>query len=68
MALPIASIPVLTGEVAQRFEAETQANYEKCLNRSPEEEEAVRDDMTEEWQSLKKYLKTLDWVEDEFLI
>ena len=26
MALPIASIPVLTGEVALRFEAEAQAN------------------------------------------
>lgn len=33
MALPIASIPVLTGEVARRFEAEPQANYEKFLNR-----------------------------------
>ena len=43
MALPIASIPVLTGEVAQRFEAEAQANYEKFLNRTPEEEKAVRE-------------------------
>ena len=43
MALPIASIPVLTGEVAQRFEAEAQANYEKLLNRTPEEEKAVRE-------------------------
>ena len=34
MALPIASIPVLTGEVAQRFEAEEQANYEWYINRS----------------------------------
>ena len=33
MALPIASIPVLTGEVAQRFEAEAQANYQKMLHR-----------------------------------
>ena len=41
MALPIASIPVLTGEVAQRFEVE--ANYEKFLNRTPEEEKAVRE-------------------------
>ena len=43
MALPIASIPVLTGEVAQRFEAEAQVNYEKFLNRTPEEEKAVRE-------------------------
>lgn len=34
MALPIASIPVLTGEVAQRFEAEAQAKYEWYMNRS----------------------------------
>ena len=43
MALPIASIPVLTGEVARRFEAEAQANYQKMLNRTPEEEQAVRE-------------------------
>ena len=40
MALPIASIPVLTGEVAQRFEAEAQANYEWYMNRSEEEKKA----------------------------
>ena len=43
MALPIASIPVLTGEVARRFETEAQANYEKFLNRTPEKEKAVRE-------------------------
>ena len=43
MALPIASIPVLTGEVAQRFEAEAQANYQKMLHRTPEEEKAVKE-------------------------
>ena len=42
MALPIASIPVLTGEVAQRFETEAQANYEKFLNRTPEEKKPER--------------------------
>ena len=40
MALPIASIPVLTGEVAQRFEAEAQANYECYINGSEEEKKA----------------------------
>ena len=43
MALPIATIPVLTGEVARRFEAEAQANYQKALNRTPEERKAVRE-------------------------
>ena len=40
MALPIASIPVLTGEVAQRFEERAQANYEWYINRSEEEKKA----------------------------
>ena len=40
MALPIASIPVLTGEVARQFEAEAQANYEWYINRSEEEKKA----------------------------
>lgn len=43
MALPIASIPVLTGEVAQRFEEEAQRNYEKVLNRTPEEKKAAQE-------------------------
>ena len=46
MALPIASIPVLTGEVAQRFEAEAQANYQKMLHRTPEEKKAVKEEKT----------------------
>ncbi len=40
MALPIASIPVLTGEAAQRFEAEAQANYQRSLNRTEQEKKA----------------------------
>ncbi len=40
MALPIASIPVLTGEAAQRFEAEAQANYQSSLNRTEQEKKA----------------------------
>ena len=40
MALPQASIPVLTGEVARQFEAEAQANYEWYINRSEEEKKA----------------------------
>ena len=37
MATPIASIPVLTGEVAENFEKEAQATYEKSLNRTDAE-------------------------------
>ena len=40
MALPIASIPVLTGEVAQRFEERAQANYQRYLNRTEEQKKA----------------------------
>ena len=40
MAIPIASIPVLTGEVAQRFEEAAQRNYERWLNRTEEQKEA----------------------------
>lgn len=43
MALPIASIPVLTGEVAQRFETEAQQNFQKLLSRTPEEEKLARE-------------------------
>ena len=38
MALPIASIPVLTGEVAQRFVERAQANYQGYLNGTEEQE------------------------------
>ena len=57
MALPIASIPVLTGEVAQRFETEAQANYEKFLNRTPEEEMAVRERYDRGMAIVKKVLE-----------
>ena len=42
MALPIASIPVLTGEVAQRFEERAQANYQRYLNRTEERRRQTR--------------------------
>lgn len=41
MALAIASVPVLTGEAAEKFEAEAQENYEKYLNRSESEEKEI---------------------------
>jgi len=37
MATAIATIPVLTGEVAKCFEAEAQATYERSLNRTDDE-------------------------------
>ena len=40
MALPIASIPVLTGNAARQFEAQAQANYQSLLNRTEEEKKA----------------------------
>ena len=40
MALPIASTPVLTGEVAQRFEERAQANYQRYHNRTEEQKKA----------------------------
>lgn len=52
MALPIASIPVLTGEAARRFEADAQASYEQLLHRSDEEKATLR----------KKYHEGMDFV------
>ena len=40
MALPIASIPVLTGEVAQQFEERALANYQRYFNRTEEQKKA----------------------------
>ena len=56
MALPIVSIPVLTGEVAQRFEAEAQANYERYLNRTEDERLAEEIDLKKGFESLRKML------------
>lgn len=41
MALTIASVPVLTGEVAKKFETEAQNNYKKYINRSEKEKKRV---------------------------
>lgn len=57
MALPIASIPVLTGEVAWRFEEQAQKTYEKFLHRTPEEEKSVRDRYDRGMAVVKKVLE-----------
>ena len=56
MALPIASIPVLTGEVAQRFETEAQANYERYLHRTEDERLAEEIALKKGFESLRKML------------
>ena len=37
MALAIASVPVLTGEVAEKFESQAEKTYEEYLKRASEE-------------------------------
>ena len=56
MASPIASIPVLTGDVARRFEAEAQANYQHYLNRSEEERKADEAILKKKFAELYKML------------
>lgn len=41
MALAISSIPVLTGEVAERFERQAQETYKKHLSSSTAEKEEI---------------------------
>ena len=56
MALPIASIPELTGEVAQRFEAEAQANYQRYFNRTEEEKKAEAEALERGFAKLRRML------------
>lgn len=57
MAIPIASIPVLTGEVAQRFETDAQRNYKAYLNRTDEEKKAAQQRYNEGMAIVKKVLE-----------
>ena len=56
MALPIASIPVLTGEVAHRFETEAQANYLRNLNRTEQEKKAQAEALEKGFAKLRRML------------
>ena len=56
MALPITAIPVLTGEVAERFEAEAEKKYQKCLNRTEEEQQDVAEAYRTGMERLHKML------------
>lgn len=56
-----ASIPVLTGEVAQKFEAEEQANYQRCFNRTEEEKKAQAKIMKRKFAELHEMLAKAHW-------
>ena len=56
MALPIASVPVLTGEVAQRFETEAEANYQRHLNRTEKEKKAETEALEIGFAKLRRML------------
>lgn len=56
MVLPIASMPVLTGEVAHRFEAEAQANYKRSLNRTEQEKIAEAEALERGFAKLRRML------------
>ena len=56
MALQIASIPVLTGDVAHRFEAEAQANDMRLLNRTEEEKKADAEALEKGFAKLRRML------------
>lgn len=64
MALPIASIPVLTGEVAQRFEEEAQRNYERWLNRTEAEKKADDEFLKKRFAELHKMLAKAHWGDE----
>jgi hypothetical protein len=51
---------VLTGEVAERFEAKAQAAYEKYLNSTPEEEKSVRERYEKGMELVRKVLAKSD--------
>ena len=56
MAIPIASIPVLTGEVAQRFEEAAQRNYEPWLNRTEEQKKAEDESLAKGLAEFRAFL------------
>lgn len=56
MASTIASVPILTGEVAERFETEAQKNYEKYLNRSESEKMEVAERYERGMELVRKVL------------
>ncbi len=56
MALPIASIPVLTGDVARKFEEEAQRNYNLYINRTEEKKKAEDEYLDKKFAELNSML------------
>lgn len=56
MALPIATIPELTGEAAERFEAMAQRNYERKLYMTEEEKKEVAEVLERGFAKLRRIL------------
>jgi len=63
MATAIATIPVLTGEVAERFEAEAQAAYEKSLHRTEDEKRELAERNRRGMEMVRKMLAKSNWGE-----
>ncbi len=57
LILTIYNMPVLTREVAQRFESEAQANYQKSLNRTEQEKKAEAEALERGFAKLRRMLK-----------
>lgn len=56
MATAIATIPVLTGDVAERFEKEAQATYERSLNRTETEKKELTERNRRGMEMVRKML------------
>ena len=56
MATAIATIPVLTGEVAERLEREAQTNYERSLNRTEAEKKELAERNRRGMEMVRKML------------
>ena len=56
MATAIATIPVLTGDVAERFEKEAQATYERSLNRTKTEKKELAERNRRGMEMVRKML------------
>lgn len=67
MATAIATIPVLTGDVAERFEKEAQATYERSLNRTETEKKELAERNRRGMEMVRKMLAKSNLAQDEFL-
>ena len=56
MALPISTMLILTGDVAYRFEAEAQTNYQRILNLTEQERKAEAEALERGFAKLRRML------------